>query len=67
MIESVGYTDDGMVFVILGMSINGEKLTGNLMMTPEAAVSLSKDLVTAAEKVEKKRTPNNVKNSANLN
>ena len=50
MIQGVGYTQDGMVWINLLMEINGQKLTGTLTMEEGFSRQVAGDIVTAADK-----------------
>lgn len=49
MIESVGYTQDGLVWIRILMDIRGEKMTGVLTLKPDVVGSLADSLKKAAE------------------
>ncbi len=49
MIESVGYTEDGLVWMRFAMQINGEKSSGVLQMYPDEARNLSDSIVEACD------------------
>lgn len=53
MIESIGYTDDGQVWVRLIMEINGERMGGTLMLKPAFARDVSRSLANASDQAEK--------------
>ena len=65
MIESIGYTSDGQVWIRMVLNVNGEQMTGTLMLKPELARAISQNLSDAATGAEK--GIGNVGNSANLN
>lgn len=52
MIESMGYTKDGIVWLKFLMDINGTESSGILSITPDYARSLSKSLIEAADKAD---------------
>ena len=52
MIESVGYTVDGVVWMKLIMDIDGKKSVGVLTMTPEFTRDVTTKLIDAANKAE---------------
>jgi hypothetical protein len=52
MIDSMGYTADGAVWMKLLMDINGTQSTGIMTITPEYARSLSRSLIEAADGAE---------------
>lgn len=62
MIESIGYTDDGLVWVRLIMEVNKERQSGVLILTPEMARDVSGKLVQASNGAEEKI---GVRNSSN--
>ena len=61
MIQSIGYTEDGIVWMQMGLEVNQETHTGTLMLTPEMARQVSIKLTDAADLAEK----TNVRNSSN--
>jgi hypothetical protein len=64
MIESIGYTSDGQVWIRMVLDVNGEKMTGTLMMKAAFAREIAGKLVEAASKAE---VTNHVGNSADVN
>ena len=54
MIESIGYTEDGMVWVNIVFDNEGKKGTLVLTMAQGRALDVSKALITAATEAEKK-------------
>ena len=52
MIESIGYTENGEVWVRLVLEINGQKGHGTLILKPEFAKQVSENLLSAAQKAE---------------
>lgn len=64
MIESIGYTSDGQVWVRMILDVNGEKMTGTLMLKPSFAQEIAAKLTEAAGKAE---VVHHVGNSANVN
>ena len=52
MIESIGYTQDGLVWVRLVMEVNKERQSGILTLDPVLARKVSTDLATAADKAD---------------
>lgn len=54
MIETIGYADDGSVFIRLAMEISGQPHKGTLIMKPEFAREVAKSLVDAADKADEK-------------
>lgn len=52
MIERVGYTQNGKVFAILAIQIGADKHTAVLMMEPDFARIVAKDVTNAAELAE---------------
>lgn len=50
MIESVGYTEDGKVFVNMLMEVRGEKMQAVLMLEEAFAREMAKNLILAADK-----------------
>ena len=54
MIQSVGYTDDGRVFVNIRIDQEDNHGTIVLTVTPEFAKRVSKNLIEAAEEAEKR-------------
>jgi hypothetical protein len=63
MIESIGYTGDGQVWVRMVLEVNGQGMTGTLMLKPAFARDISQKLIEAAEKAE--TAVPDVRNSAN--
>jgi len=55
MIESVGYTVDGVVWIKLVMEVEGQKSMGVLTMTPQMTREVTKTLLEAADKAETAR------------
>lgn len=52
MIESIGYTQDGLVWVRLVMEVNKERQSGILALDPVLARKVSNDLAAAADKAD---------------
>lgn len=65
MIETVGYTNDGQVWVRMILNVNGEQMTGTLMLKPEFARQVAKHLVDSADKAE--GSIEDVRDSTNFN
>jgi hypothetical protein len=63
MIESIGYTGDGQVWLRMVLDINGQGMTGTLMLKSPFAREVAKKLIEAAEKAE--MVAPDVRNSAN--
>lgn len=49
MIDSVGYTDDGKVWLRILSTINNEPMAGVLTVTPDNARKIADSLMTAAD------------------
>ena len=58
MIESVGYTDDGEVWLTFSANMEGRMVKATMTIEPDNAVGASKSLFIAAEKAQQKRGPN---------
>lgn len=54
MIETIGYSDDGSVFIRLVMEINGQKMGGTLILKPDFARNVASSLVDAANLADEK-------------
>jgi hypothetical protein len=54
VIETIGYADDGSVFIRLAMEISGQPHKGTLMLKPEFAREVAKSLVEAADMANEK-------------
>lgn len=63
MIETIGYTNDGQVWVRMILNVNGEPMTGTLMLKPEFARQVAGNLIESADKAE--ASNEDVRNSAN--
>lgn len=53
MIESIGYTDDGQVWIRLMLEVNGQSMAGTLMLKPEFARQVATKLNEASDQVDK--------------
>ena len=64
MIEGIGYTTDGQVWIQLVIEVKGEKMSGTLMLQTGFAKVVSQNLLDAAMKAEE---VSNVRNRTNIN
>lgn len=62
MIESIGYTNDGMVWMNVAVEHQGQRGTMVVTMTQDQAREISHDLITAADEAGEK---NRVRDSSN--
>ena len=67
MIESIGYTDDGQVWVRLALELNGQRMGGTLMLKPEFAREVSAKLADACIQAEKMIGGSHERISPNVN
>ena len=63
-IQAVGFTDDGMVGMLIRIEIDGQQYAANIAMNPDYTENLSKTLLEAARQAREKF---NVRNGANNN
>ena len=61
MINAVGYTDDGEVWIQIVIAIDNQTMTGTLTMKPEQAKAIAADLNTACEKADTMKAVREVK------
>lgn len=54
-VKGVGYTDDGMVGVLIEIELGGQTVQANLAMDPEYTVEFSRHLLEAAKQAKVKR------------
>ena len=50
MIDGIGYTEDGQVWMRLVIEINGQRGNGTLILKPDFAREVAKSLITSADK-----------------